>query len=58
METREGTFVTAAGACRVVRSGEAYQGKQGLTYLRGHRRDGRVEGHLHDGTDSARRRPG
>ena len=23
------------GTCRVVRSGEAYQGKQGLTYLRG-----------------------
>ena len=23
------------GACRVVRSGEAYRGKQGLTYLRG-----------------------
>jgi uncharacterized RmlC-like cupin family protein len=23
------------GRCRVVRSGEAYQGKQGLTYLRG-----------------------
>ncbi len=24
-----------AATCRVVRTGEAYQGKQGLTYLRG-----------------------
>lgn len=30
-----GKEVLSAGTCRVVRSGEAYQGKQGLTYLRG-----------------------
>ena len=29
------TFNEPPGTCRVVRSGEAYQGKQGLTYLRG-----------------------
>lgn len=35
MASGERSFGTGTGGCRVVRSGEAYQGKQGLTYLRG-----------------------
>ena len=35
MATEEKKLGTGAGTCRVVRSGESYQGKQGLTYLRG-----------------------
>lgn len=35
MATDDGKLATASGTCRVIRSGEAYQGKQGLTYLRG-----------------------
>ncbi|HEV2359009.1 MAG TPA: cupin domain-containing protein [bacterium] len=35
MATGERASGTEIRACRVVRSGEAYQGKQGLTYLRG-----------------------
>jgi len=35
MANADPTFNLPAGTCRVVRSGEAYQGKQGLTYLRG-----------------------
>lgn len=35
MATEEKMQPTEAGKCHVIRSGEAYRGKQGLTYLRG-----------------------
>ena len=35
MATEKRKLAAEASTCRVIRSGEAYQGKQGLTYLRG-----------------------
>ena len=35
MENDETSILTGVASCRVIHSGEVYQGKQGLTYLRG-----------------------
>lgn len=35
IEDDKASVLTGAASCRVIRSGEVYEGKQGLTYLRG-----------------------